>query len=59
MLKLRQQVVRRAVQARTMEWETISSKLSDPRARAALESLRSMHGEIQSEAREFVKEPEP
>ncbi|KAF4315744.1 hypothetical protein BBO99_00009126 [Phytophthora kernoviae] len=58
MFKLRQQVVRRAFQARALEWDVLSKKLTDPRARAALESLRNVHGEIQGEARAFVKEPE-
>ncbi|TYZ63442.1 hypothetical protein PybrP1_007301 [[Pythium] brassicae (nom. inval.)] len=60
MLKLRQQIVRRAVQAhRATDWDAISTKLTDPRARAALDSLRNVHGEIQAEAREYLKEPEP
>ncbi|DAZ96000.1 TPA: hypothetical protein N0F65_009301, partial [Lagenidium giganteum] len=58
MLKLRQQVVRRIANQRSLEWDTISKKVSDPRARAALDSLRNVHGEIQSEAREYLKEPE-
>lgn len=59
MLKLRQQIVRRAVVAqRATEWDAISQKLTDPRARAALDSLRNVHGEIQTEAREYLKEPE-
>ncbi|KAF1336558.1 Syntaxin-like protein, partial [Globisporangium splendens] len=59
MFKLRQQVVRRAVVAqRAIEWDAISQKLTDPRARAALDSLRNVHGEIQAEAREYLKEPE-
>lgn len=59
MLKLRQQIVRSAVRAqRATDWEAISTKLTDPRARAALDSLRSVHGEIQAEAREYLKEPE-
>lgn len=57
--KFRQQVVRRCVSARATEWEAISAKLSDPRARAALDSLRNAHGEIQAEARKYVVEPEP
>ncbi|GAB9465016.1 hypothetical protein Gpo141_00002436 [Globisporangium polare] len=59
MLKFRQQIVRSAVRAqRATDWEAISTKLTDPRARAALDSLRSVHGEIQAEAREYLKEPE-
>jgi hypothetical protein len=59
MLKLRQQVVRRVAAQRSFDWEGVSKKLTDPRARAALDSLRNLHGEIQGEAREFVKAPEP
>jgi hypothetical protein len=59
MLKLRQQVVRRVAAQRSLDWESVTKKLTDPRARAALDSLRSLHGEIQAEAREFVKQPEP
>lgn len=59
MLKLRTQVVRRvAVAQRAIEWDAISAKLTDPRARAALDSLRSSYGEIQAEARHFIQEPE-
>lgn len=59
MLKFRQQIVRSAVRAqRATDWDAISSKLTDPRARAALDSLRSVHGEIKAEAREYLKEPE-
>ncbi|KAJ0403937.1 hypothetical protein P43SY_009430 [Pythium insidiosum] len=58
MLKLRQQVIRRVAAQRAFDWEGVSKKLSDPRARAALDSLRNLHGEIQSEARQFVNEPE-
>lgn len=58
MLKLRQQVVRRLSNQRALDWDVLSQKLTDPRARAALDSLRNTHGEIQSEAREFLKEPE-
>lgn len=59
MFKLRQQIVRRAVQAhRATDWDAIATKLTDPRARAALDSLRNVHGEIQAEAREYLKEPE-
>lgn len=58
MNKLRQQVVRRCLTQRAVEWDAISAKLSDPRARAALDSLRNAHGEIQAEARKYVHEPE-
>lgn len=58
MNKLRQQVVRRCLSTRAVEWDAISAKLSDPRARAALDSLRNAHGEIQAEARKYVHEPE-
>ncbi|CAH0486705.1 unnamed protein product [Peronospora farinosa] len=58
MYQLRKQVVGRALQTRAIEWSTISQKLSDPRARAALDSLRDVHGQIAAEARNFVKEPE-
>ncbi len=60
MLKLRHQVVRRVVcQRAALEWDALSNKLTDPRARAALDSLRNVHAEIRTEAREYVKEPEP
>ncbi|TMW69444.1 hypothetical protein Poli38472_001600 [Pythium oligandrum] len=58
MLKLRQQVVRRVAAQRALNWDALSTKLTDPRARAALDSLRNLHGEIQNEARQFVNEPE-
>uniref|UniRef100_M4C2M3 Uncharacterized protein n=1 Tax=Hyaloperonospora arabidopsidis (strain Emoy2) TaxID=559515 RepID=M4C2M3_HYAAE len=59
MLPFRAQVVRRGVlQTRAIEWSTISQKLSDPRARAALDSLRDVHGQIAAEARVYLKEPE-
>ncbi|GMF30560.1 unnamed protein product [Phytophthora lilii] len=58
MLQLRKQVVRRVQQTRAIEWAAISQKLTDPRARAALDSLRDVHGQIAAEARAFVKEPE-
>ncbi|CAI5746234.1 unnamed protein product [Peronospora destructor] len=58
MYQLRKQVVGRALQTRAIEWNTISQKLSDPRARAALDSLRDVHGQIAAEARNFIKEPE-
>lgn len=59
MLQLRKQVVSRALQTRAIEWTAISQKLTDPRARAALDSLRDVHGQIAGEARTYVKEPEP
>jgi hypothetical protein len=58
MLKLRHQVVRRIVCQRAVEWDSLASKLTDPRARAALDSLRNLHSEIKAEAREYIKEPE-
>ncbi|CEG36966.1 atp synthase subunit mitochondrial-like [Plasmopara halstedii] len=59
MLQLRKQVVRSALQTRAIEWASISQKLTDPRARAALDSLRDVHGQIAGEARTYLKEPEP
>ena len=41
-----------------IEWSAIAQKLSDPRARAALDSLRDVHGQLAAEARAFVREPE-
>ncbi|KAG1698906.1 hypothetical protein DVH05_014324 [Phytophthora capsici] len=58
MFQLRKQVVRRALQTRAIEWAAISQKLTDPRARAALDSLRDVHGQIAADARAYVKEPE-
>ncbi|TDH70181.1 hypothetical protein CCR75_008669 [Bremia lactucae] len=59
MLQFRKQVMCRALQTRAFEWEAISKKLTDPRARAALDSLRDAHGQMAAEARMYVKEPEP
>ncbi|KAI9918147.1 hypothetical protein PsorP6_012800 [Peronosclerospora sorghi] len=58
MLPLRKQLLRRALQTRAIEWAAIAQKLSDPRARAALDSLRDVHGQLSAEARTYVKEPE-
>lgn len=59
MFKLRQQVIRRVAAQRSLDWEAVGQKLSDPRARAALDSLRNLHGEIKAEARQYGKAPEP
>ncbi|CAH0481516.1 unnamed protein product [Peronospora belbahrii] len=58
MLHLRKQIVGRVLQTRAIEWNVMSQKLSDPRARAALDSLRDVHGHIAAEARAYIKEPE-
>ncbi|CAI5740648.1 unnamed protein product [Hyaloperonospora brassicae] len=52
-------VLRRGLPTRAaIEWSAIAQKLSDPRARAALDSLRDVHGQLAAEARAYVREPE-
>ncbi|OQR92180.1 hypothetical protein THRCLA_22406 [Thraustotheca clavata] len=39
-------------------WEPLRAKLTDPRARASLDSLKQAHAAILAEAREFAGEPD-
>ena len=61
MLHLRQRVIRSLARHErgSLDWNVMYTKLSDPQARAALEGLQNAHAQIQADAREYVKEPEP
>nr|CCA19032.1 conserved hypothetical protein [Albugo laibachii Nc14] len=61
MLHLRQRVIRSLARHErgSLDWNVMYTKLSDPQARAALEGLQNVHAQIQADAREYVKEPEP
>lgn len=44
---------------RSLDWSGIQKKLSDPKARAALDSLRQAHSQIEQDAKKYMAPPAP
>lgn len=44
---------------RSVDWSAIQKKLSDPKARSALEALRQAHSEVEQDAKKYMQSPAP
>ena len=44
---------------RSFDWSSLQKKLSDPRTRGAVESLRQAHAEVEQDAKKYLQAPAP